>query len=765
MYLRLPLTVGLLSFVFAGISLQAHAQSAAPPTPAPASEPLPPLEVTTGRPKKKTAKTKAKAPAPVAQSDTPAPATPQSGGAGGSGQATQPGLNLDVPSQTGSRLGLTPLETPASIEIIPGVTIQERGQTSVVDAVTQNATGFTSTASPGNGWTQLSARGFGGNNSVMQLFDGTRLYVGSGTVTFPFDTWSAERIEVLHGPASVLYGEGAIGGVINIVPKKPTDYFTAEGEVAYGTDNTKRFGVGAGGPMTNQLSYRMDARGTQSDGWLDQEGDFSKLALSGAVTYKPTSDLRFTLSNDYGDQSPMRYLGTPLINGSIPDLIRFTNFNVRDSELDFRDNWTQLKTEWAPSDWFSVRNVAYRLTSKRHWKEAERYTYNGATGMVDLGDFLEIYHDQEQIGNRFDATLRANLGGGVKNEFVAGFDVNRITFMHANNYNGVGGGVQFNDLASVDPFDFVPVSFINTIGTSPSFETTTNQYALFAEDRLSLTPELTLVAGIRFDHPEIERERLSNNTAASQQPYETSFSATTWRVGAVYSPIRDLAFYAQYATGADPASGDDSLLSLSNAGSRLVLTTGRQIEIGAKQSFWGGRGEWTLAGYDIEKQNVKSADPNQPLIVRQVGQQSSRGVEAAVALQLTDTLRYEGNVALLQARYDQFISEGEDYSGNRSNNVPEQVVNNWLSWAFLPQWEAHLGVRWVGDMYGNDANTYKRPAFTVVNLGLDYDVTEKSEIALRVYNAFDEVYAAYGGSTQWQLAPPRTGEAVYRVKY
>ena len=438
---------------------------------------------------------------------------------------------------------------------------------------------------------------------------------------------------------------------------------------------------------------------------------------------------------------------------------------MRDSELDFRDNWTQLKTEWAPSDWFSVRNVAYRLTSKRHWKEAERYTYNDATGQVDLGDFLEIYHDQEQIGNRFDATVRANLGGGVKNEFVAGFDVNRITFGHTNNYNGAGGGVQFDDLASVDPFNFVPVSFINTIGTSPSFETTTNQYALFAEDRLTLTSDLTLVAGIRFDHPSIEREKLNNSTAASQSPFETSFSATTWRVGAVYSPIRDLAFYGQYATGADPASGDDSLLSLNNAGSRLVLTTGRQIEIGAKQSFWGGRGEWTLAGYDIEKQNVKSADPNQPLIVRQVGQQSSRGIEAAVALQLTDTLRYESNVAVLQARYDQFISEGEDYSGNRPNNVPQQVVNNWLSWAFLPQWEAHLGVRWVGDMYGNDANTYKRPAFTVVNLGLDYDVTEKSEIALRVYNAFDEVYAAYGGSTQWQLAPPRTGEVVYRVKY
>ena len=116
MYLRLPLTIALLSFVFAGISHQAHAQSAAPPTPAPVSEPLPPLEVTTGQPKKKTAKSKAKAkaPAPVAQSDTPAPSTPQSGGDGGSGQATQPvarpGAQLaagaGVPAEPSGRAGL-----------------------------------------------------------------------------------------------------------------------------------------------------------------------------------------------------------------------------------------------------------------------------------------------------------------------------------------------------------------------------------------------------------------------------------------------------------------------------------------------------------------------------------------------------------------------------------------------------------------------------------------------------------------------------------
>jgi len=85
--------------------------------------------------------------------------------------------------------------------------------------------------------------------------------------------------------------------------------------------------------------------------------------------------------------------------------------------------------------------------------------------------------------------------------------------------------------------------------------------------------------------------------------------------------------------------------------------------------------------------------------------------------------------------------------------------------AFLPQWEAHVGVRWVGAMYSDIQNTQNRPALTIVNLGLDYEVTEKSGIALRVYNVFDELYATAGSVNQWQLGPPHSGEIVYRMRY
>ena len=260
--------------------------------------------------------------------------------------------------------------------------------------MTQDATGFTSTGSPGNGGTGLSARGFTGHNSVMQLYDGTRLYVGSGTVTFPINTWSAERIEVLRGPASVLYGEGAIGGVINLVPKKPTDYFTGEGEVAIGTDGMRRFGAGAGGPVNDQFSYRLDVSGMQSNGWMDAHAEFNSLALSGAISYRPLKELKFTLSHDYADQNPLSYWGTPLINGRIPDEIRFKSFNVNGNDTNFVDNWTQFKTEWSPNEWFSLSNVAYRLGSDRHWRNVETYDYQegGAhAGLVERTTYGDLF--------------------------------------------------------------------------------------------------------------------------------------------------------------------------------------------------------------------------------------------------------------------------------------------------------------------------------------------------------------------------------------
>lgn len=670
----------------------------------------------------------------------------------GQGASGGSGLALERPNTGGSRLDLTPLETPASIEVISGRTIRDRGQTSVTEAVTQNATGFTSLAAPGNGGSSLATRGFTGHGSVMQLYDGTRLYVGSGTVTFPFDAWSAERIEVLRGPASVLYGEGAVGGVVNVVPKRPTRDFRNEATVGIGTDGVRRGAFGSGGPLGEALSYRLDVAGNRSDGWVDR-GDNRSLAVSGAVKLQATPDLSITLSNDYGDQSPQEYFGTPLIGGVLNRSIRHRNYNVLDSDIRYRDNWTQLKVEWAVSDSVTLRNTAYHLTSHRHWRDVESYGWNAATGSIQRSSYIEIYHDQRQAGNRFDATWRGSLLG-LKNELVGGFDLNRIEFKHTNNspYNGT---------SIVDPFDPAPGLFTNLAGTSPRSRSRTRQYALFAEDRLSLTDRLSLIGGLRYDAPTIERDDLVANTAFSK-----SFHATSWRAGAVYEAVPGLAFYGQYATAVDPVG---NLISLSPAQKDFEMSTGRQVEVGVKQSFLEGRGEWTLAAYHIVKDKLLTTDPNRPAVTVQVGQQSSRGVEASLSLGLWEGVRVDVNGALLRARYDDFTQSvsgrAVSYAGNVPTGVPQRTGNAWLGWAFLPGWEARAGVQYVGKTYADSANTSVRPAYTVVNAGLDYRPAENMKLSLRAFNLFDEVYAVAGGTSSWVLGRPRSAELSFSMSF
>ncbi|MBR1217681.1 TonB-dependent siderophore receptor [Bradyrhizobium sp. U87765 SZCCT0131] len=702
----------------------------------------------TGKRAERAGRARPRSAATAAATNAPAGATPA--------VAAPTALHLTAPSTTGSRLGLTPLQTPASVEVISADTIAARGQHTVLDAVTQNAAGFTANPAPGNGGLSFSTRGFSGSNSVMTLYDGTRFYVGSGTVTFPFDTWSAQQIEVMRGPASVMYGEGAIGGIVNVVPKKPITTAHNEAEISLDTNMTRRLAVDSGGPINPNVSYRVTAAGNMSDGWVERDKT-SNVAFSAAVKVQAADNLAFTLSNDYGDRSPSRYFGTPLINGAIDPALRFQNYNTWDSQIRYKDNWTQFKTEWDVADGVSVRNTTYYLVSNRHWRDIEAYTFNPATGLVGRNNYIEIFHDQKQLGTRTDVTLRGHIFG-IRNEFVAGFDVNQINFAHINNSPYAGQ-------TYVPPFNYDPGLFSATTSpTTPGFHSVTNQYALFAEDRLILTDQLALVGGVRLDRPTISRtdDRVAANS------FETSLSGTSWRAGAVYTPIDNLAFYGQYATAVDPVG---NLITLNTSQKNFQLATGRQVEVGVKQSFWGGRGEWTLAAYDIVKNNLLTPDPNNiagPSL--QVGQQSSRGIEASLGLALNDAWRVDANIALLRAKYDSFsaVAGGKlvSYAGNVPINVPQQVGNAWVTWNLAPNWSANAGVQVVGAMYTDAANTLQRPSYALVNAGLRWTPDARTTVALRIYNIFDKVYAVsapYNG--QWLLGMPRTAELSVNVKF
>lgn len=635
---------------------------------------------------------------------------------------------LSVPAPTATRLGLTPLETPASLTILTGEAIRRRGDVTIEEAETRMV-GITSQAAPGNGGGSRMSRGFGGLNSVMKLYDGAQLFVASGTLTFPFDTWSVERIEFLGGPASVMYGNGAIGGVVNVIPRRPNRYTTENAaRVAVGSHNTWRGAFGRGGPVNDRVAYRFDVSHNRSDGWLDR-GDSHGTAVSGSVTFAATPTLDITLSEDFGYQEPTTYFGSPLVGGRLDRSLRAVNFNVADEDMHFKDSWTQFKADWRPLRNIVVRNNFNVLTSNRFWRNVESYTFVPATNLVTRSDYIEIQHDQLQFGEHAEATISTTTLGGRTNTTSFGFDYAWTRFQHTN--NSPYGGSSTVDLRNSDPG-----LFINLAGTSRDFRSRQDQYSFFVEDRLVVSPKWSVVGGARVDRYQVERLAQRVGTTASRE-----FTPLNWRGGVVHAIRPDLSVYGQYATATDAVG---TLLTLSPAQQLFDLTPGRQVEAGAKQALAQGRAEWAVTGYHIVKEKLLVPDPNNPTLRQQIGQQSSRGVELSAAATVGFGVRVDANLALLDARYDDFteVVGGvlTSWAGNTPTNVPERVASLWLTWNLPQEFQVQGGMRYIGQRYLNNANTATTPAATIVDAGIRRRLSDATSVDLRATNLFDEVY-------------------------
>ena len=650
---------------------------------------------------------------------------------------------------TGSNLGLSRLETPASVDLITRKQLEERGDIGLVEAITR-APGISGLPHPGNGGSSLASRGFTDTASVMRLYDGMRQYGGAG-ITFPFSTWAVERIDVLRGPAAVIYGEGAIGGVVNVIPKQPTrGAVQNEMQAALGSEGTRRLAFGSGGALDERWSYRFDASGERSDGWVDM-GESSSRSVSGALRFDVSPELDLRLSLAQGRQKPMRYFGTPLVEGRQLDALRRKNYNVADSRIDYKDTWLDVLANWRPNERTTVRSRVYHIDSNRHWRNAEAYVYNPVSRLIDRSDNTEILHDQKQTGNTTTVTTKGRLFG-LDNQVSGGFDVNRASFTHTNNsYVGSSG--------AVDPFDPQPGLFSSPAPTIPRYRTEAKQYALFLEDRLALTDQWSVLAGLRYDHADLERR----NLVAGNLAFDKTFANVGWRLGTVYALTPDFSVYGQVAKAADPVS---SLFFLSPANSRFDNATGRQLEVGLKRAFWNRKGEWTLAVYDIGKDKLLTRDPANPAQSIQVGKRSSTGIEGTLSMPVARGWTLDANAAILRARFDDFVElvAGAPVSraGNLPPDVPKRTANLWLHWDFQPGWSAGAGLRHVGARFADNANTLRMPSYTTVDASLRWKASPKTSLALRGFNVFDKRYfaTAYYTPTQWLAGPDRRVELV-----
>ena len=653
-------------------------------------------------------------------------------------------LGLDQASTTGSRTGVTVRELPASIESVDSATIQERGDYTIMDAITR-ATGVSGVGSGGNGTMSFSTRGFSGTNSVGLAEDGMRLSTGAGTQNYPNDSWGYERIEVLRGPASVVYGSGTVGATINAVRKAPSRTASAEALFGIGTDGTGRIGLGGTGALGEIASFRVDAYGHTTDGQRDL-GNASGSKLLTTLRLQPSSDLRFELLADYSKQNPERYWGTPNDKGRIVSSLRNENYNVSDAIIGYEDKRLRGRVEWQANDWLTLRDEVYYFEANRHWKNVEQYSLNAAAGTVDRSDYLEIRHNMDQTGNRLEAGIRTERHRGV-----IGWEVARVNFRHSNNspYGGAStvsaGNPAHGAWSSPDP-------------TLAKFDTRSTLQALYAEDAWQFANQWLLMAGIRHDVADVSRDELVNGT-----DFDKTLRGNAWRLGLTYQLSPATSLYAQASTGHDPVT---SIITMNLSNSNFTLTKGKQVETGIKQSLGNGLGEWTAALFRIDKDDIITRDPVNPALSVQGGSQHSQGIELSAALTPWKNWRFEGNFTVLRARYDELLEAGGvDRSGKRPTGVPEQVANLWAHHRLGPVL-ASLGGRYVGKRYADNANNVVLPAYSVVDAALAWTYDQRTTLRLLGRNLTDKVYATTSyGSQQFVLGQGRSFELVAELKF
>lgn len=678
----------------------------------------------------------------------------------GVGGAADP-VGLNKETVTGSRLGLTVRETPASVFLVDREMIESRGLDSTQEAL-RSVPGVTATSAPGSPG-MVAYRGFS-SGSVTQLFNGITVQYDA-VAARPVDSWIYDRVEAIGGPLTFMYGAGAIGGTINYVTKLVhREGNLTELKAAYGSGDAVEVAAGFNRKLAEDHHVRVDINKEKSHGRIDGvERDATQFA--GSWLWDIAPDLSHTLAIEYQKESVDRpYWGTPILKPvvgkvAIDEATRFKNYNSADGLYEQEVKWLRSIFDYRVNDSLSLRNTFYHYDALRDYRNVESYAFNDTNSLVKRSNALLQRHDQKLSGNRLEFKWDGAIGG-LPSIWAGGVDYSQN---EQTRFPSSVSSIVAN--AEVDPYRFTTGDFFSESGLAnvykPDRTVKLKTLALYLENRTELSERIALTTGLRRD--EIDLEVRNHRTVSTTNPayFERTYSPITGRAALAYDILPNANVYVQYSTAADPPAGSLTTTSYSQMRD-FDLTTGKQWELGSKFSFDQGKGNATVAYFDIERKNITTRDLDNPGATLPIGQQSSRGLELSAAYSLKPNLLLAANYSHVIAEYDEFNETigGVAYSrsGNTPTNVPKNVGNIWLAYNPTESWELGLDLRYVSSRYADAANTIEDGSYRLLGAHASYQIDRSTRLTLRAKNLTDEIYAEHVSRNLVYLGAPRTVE-------
>lgn len=662
-------------------------------------------------------------------------------------------------ASTGTRTNTELIDVPQGIQVIPQAVLEEQGSTTLSDTL-RNVSG----ASAGRASTGLQAttpiiRGFESNNVLRNGLRDDTLRIGSGVNNI-------ERVEILKGPASVLFGAGSLSGTINLITEEPL------------TEPRYEFGASAGGfelyggeidftgPLdeSGELGYRLNMAYQERGSFRDFERSESffvapSLQLANTDRSSLIFDIEYLASRSYGtatglppvpaigfednflaeralaqgrrfpnnpnavtlDSPGIQRAGTLDLstNPSNPNL-SYSETNIARIgyrfEYDFNDSWT-FRNEFLGSFQETPQDSVVGITGRRsvggqpNFEEYTRSYLIGSGSREALTLNSNIVGEYELLG--IDQTLL--LGAEFSTESTRDVLVERLgrtrdftvpNFPPFNIYEPVYRDDEFFFETRLDP-------------ESPRGDTTTRRQTvgLYGQLQLDVADYLILLLGGRFDVADqffVDTEPRGNNPI-SREPVNTSDTAFSPRIGVVVKPAENVSLYASYVESFLPIIGRNV------GGDVFVPETGSQFETGIKASLFDDRLNMTLAYYDLSRQNVSTQDEDNPGIQVQVGEQTSSGIE----FDLIGEPLPGWNIIANYAYTDASINRDNTFAvGTRLQNVPQHSANLWTSYEIqsgsLEGFGIGAGVSFVGERNGSIRNSFVIPAYTRTDAAIFY---------------------------------------------
>jgi iron complex outermembrane recepter protein len=649
-------------------------------------------------------------------------------------------------SATGTKTDTPLIETPQSISVVTRDQIEAQESQSTKQALRYTAGVAGENRANFAGYDIMFGRGF----ILDQYLDGMRLPGSTAQFTPQPEIYGMERVELLRGPGSMLFGQGSLGGLVNLVSRRPSEVPSNEVVLQGGSYDRIQGGFDSTGKLDKegQFLYRVTGFAKDANNQVNFVKD-QRYYIAPSLTWRSDKDTTWTVLTSYQKDPSVGYYNFVPYKGSLgPNpLGRIpTSFYAGDPNFNRneRETWSATSLfEHRFSDVFTVRqNTRYSET---------KGTLDQIFPLFLNGDFDTLSRYAQATRERLNALTSDTQGefnfwtGPVKHKVLVGYDHQTIQFDQR---------LAQSAQAFFSPFSAPDISLFNpTYGFSilnpfddPNSATNQNvgqrltQQGVYLQEQMKIGG-LNIVGGLRYD--DARSTTNTANFAAAPDTVRQTDTATTGRIGAIYEFDNGVAPYATYATSFSPNVGTNSALA------PLRPTTGELFEAGVKYQPRGSKILVQASVFDLTQQNVLTIDPN-TAFRSQIGEVNSRGFEIEGKASITDRIDLIASFSHTDAK----VTRSTDVDlGKRPVWIPANIAAGWIDYTFrdgpLNGFGAALGVRYMGQSWGDPANILLDvPSYTLVDAALHYDLEgldrrfKGTRLSINATNLFDRVYVS-----------------------